>query len=306
MPDLVEKFFKEDLTEAEHQALNESLLASDEAALKFEETAKAAYHRYGLPEPEPHWPDQAGPTLPPQAGSGPWNLLLPFVWPSLFLLGAVAVFVGWHHYRLSFSRIASPSKTAGTPVAAARLVKPGLPAASRDRATQALSSVSPQQPKALVPSNSQLKAVTVAGLKSASVEPETRSPEGTGVSPAAENGKTVKPISAQPVDKVSNDSGKILPAHTALTPIRVDENSQRTFSNLSVEVSPESLSFVTIRVLDSRKGEIMVLYRGNVEPGSWLFEWDGKSSSGRPVGPGLYQIEVKSGSFIQHKNVEIQ
>jgi hypothetical protein len=300
MPDLVEKFFREDLTEAEHQALGESLLASDEAALKFEETAKAVYHRYGLPEPEPHWPD---PTLPPQSGIGPWNSLLPWIWPSLFLLGAVAVLMGWHHYRLSFSGIASPSKTAGTPGTAARLEKPGLSAVSRDRTTQALSSVSPQQPKSLMSSNSQPKAVTVAGLKSASVEPEPRSPEGSGVSPAVENGKTV---SAQPVDKVSADVNPILPAHAALTPIRVDENSQRTFSNLSVEVSPESLSFVTIRVLDNRKGEITVLYRGNLEAGNWLFEWDGKSSSGRPVGPGLYQIEVKSGSFIQHKNVEIQ
>ncbi len=51
MADLIDKFFSEDLTEAEEQALGEALMASDEQALKFGRLAEEAYARYGLPDP---------------------------------------------------------------------------------------------------------------------------------------------------------------------------------------------------------------------------------------------------------------
>ena len=61
MSDLIEKYFKEDLTEAERQALREELLSSDNAAEKFGERAEEVYRALGLPEP--HWtgPDRFRP-----------------------------------------------------------------------------------------------------------------------------------------------------------------------------------------------------------------------------------------------------
>ena len=50
--DLIKKYFQEDLSETEEQALSEKLLASTEDALRFGEEAHARYTRYGLPEPE--------------------------------------------------------------------------------------------------------------------------------------------------------------------------------------------------------------------------------------------------------------
>jgi hypothetical protein len=52
--DLVSKYFREDLTEAEDQALEGKLLASSEASLAFAAASEEAYQRYGLPEPQ--WP----------------------------------------------------------------------------------------------------------------------------------------------------------------------------------------------------------------------------------------------------------
>src|SRR5271170_2282593 len=89
MFDLVEKYFKEDLTEPEQAALEDSLLNSDEVALKFEAMAKEAYVRYGLPEPQPHWGNSNGPF--PSAGMG--------LQPLLWVLGIGAGLVlGWWRF----------------------------------------------------------------------------------------------------------------------------------------------------------------------------------------------------------------
>jgi len=73
MADLVEKFFAQDLTEAEERALGEALMASDEQALKFGRLAEEAYARYGLPDPG------AGPSTTGGLTGGPslttWCLL---------------------------------------------------------------------------------------------------------------------------------------------------------------------------------------------------------------------------------------
>jgi hypothetical protein len=57
MADLIDKFFKEDLTEAERTALGKQLSISDEAAQRFGEKAEEAYRALGLPEPQWTGPD---------------------------------------------------------------------------------------------------------------------------------------------------------------------------------------------------------------------------------------------------------
>src|SRR5258708_34686843 len=61
MPDLIEKYFKEDLTEAERQALRKELLTSDNAAESFGERAEEVYRALGLPEPRWTGPDRFRP-----------------------------------------------------------------------------------------------------------------------------------------------------------------------------------------------------------------------------------------------------
>jgi hypothetical protein len=70
----VEKFFREELTEAEEKALSELLASSEDAAERFVALAEAAYRRHGHPEPK--WPEP--PAVPPASGAGlkPWIGLL--------------------------------------------------------------------------------------------------------------------------------------------------------------------------------------------------------------------------------------
>jgi hypothetical protein len=51
MVDLIDKYFREDLTEAEEQLLSDQLLGSDEASSHFASLAEQKYRSYGLPEP---------------------------------------------------------------------------------------------------------------------------------------------------------------------------------------------------------------------------------------------------------------
>jgi hypothetical protein len=60
MNDLIEKYFREDLSETEEARLSELLASSDEAANLFSRKAEEAYRRYGLPEPEPPAPGGGG------------------------------------------------------------------------------------------------------------------------------------------------------------------------------------------------------------------------------------------------------
>ena len=73
--DLIIKFFREDLTEAEEKALSDRLLSSTEDALRFGHHAEASYRHYDLPEPK--WRGGGPPPgfLPKSAFKlGPWLL----------------------------------------------------------------------------------------------------------------------------------------------------------------------------------------------------------------------------------------
>jgi hypothetical protein len=81
MNDLIGKYFRSDLSDAEEQALSDLLKTSDEAALKFGEMAEGKYASYGLPEPDladlaktaPYWKGLLAPAAVLMlAGVGAW------------------------------------------------------------------------------------------------------------------------------------------------------------------------------------------------------------------------------------------
>jgi FlgD Ig-like domain len=96
------------------------------------------------------------------------------------------------------------------------------------------------------------------------------------------------------------------PVAPKVTPMRVGEGVPQTFSNLSVVVGQAKAGFVTVRVLEPGGKEIAVLYNGELKPGAWAFQWDGKLADGSAAPAGYYRIEIKTGSFIQHKIIQIQ
>jgi hypothetical protein len=92
VPDLVEKFFQEDLSESEQDLLAQSLLESDDAAFQFSRLAREAYLRFGLPEPEPKWKDS-----PPSFGAGMGGIFSPLGMIFLaFGLAALGAGAAWH------------------------------------------------------------------------------------------------------------------------------------------------------------------------------------------------------------------
>jgi hypothetical protein len=60
MTDLIEKYFREDLTEGEEKKLSEELLHSEDSASRFGALAEQKYVSYGLPEPVLNGPDATG------------------------------------------------------------------------------------------------------------------------------------------------------------------------------------------------------------------------------------------------------
>ena len=92
MADLIEKFFQEELTQAEEQALSDSLSSSTGEALRFGEKAQQTYLAFGLPDPQ--WPG-GGPPSPPWSSTS--LLLKPLIWAAVLLTSGLAVVLFWPH-----------------------------------------------------------------------------------------------------------------------------------------------------------------------------------------------------------------
>jgi flagellar hook assembly protein FlgD len=61
-----------------------------------------------------------------------------------------------------------------------------------------------------------------------------------------------------------------------------------------------------VRILDSTGHEVRALFAGPVQPGEWIFQWDGLLPDGKPAPPGDYQIDVQSGSRHAAKKVQVK
>jgi hypothetical protein len=284
MFDLVDKYFKEDLTEAEQAALEDSLLNSDEAALKFETLAKDAYVRYGLPEPQPHWGNSNGPF--PSSGMGLKSILWVLGIGTALLLGL------WRfHPDLPFLKTSTAiTQTApdlsqsagdnGKPQTTTHSVKPVIsnPAqATKDNSASHSTGLSGQNNR--LPSTQQVPVFQKPALNNP--------PQRQVVSLSSAN-MAVNPTSRQ------------------VTPVNVDLNPPKTYPNLSVVVGQSQLGYLTVRVVNPQGVEVVGLYRGTLGPGNWIFQWDGKLSTGRGAKPGFYLIEVRSGTYVQRKSIQIQ
>ena len=96
MADLIVKFFQEEMTQAEEQALSDRLLSSTEEALRFGEQAEKAYLGFGLPEPR--WPGGGPP-------SAPWThgpmVLKPLIWAGALLTAGLVGFILWRHHQVN-------------------------------------------------------------------------------------------------------------------------------------------------------------------------------------------------------------
>jgi hypothetical protein len=287
MPDLALKFFMEDLTPEESEALEKVLETSEDAAWRFGKAAEKAYYRYGFSKP--HWPGL------PDSSHGPKPAFKP--WVGGFCLIAVAAGILWiwtkppapiAHFLQQFQKHAtlSPPRSKGMSVT------PQHSGIAKEK-NGPLASIEGTKASLPHPINGNL-----ASPKAASALPQTNSssvqnpvsPTGVGAeSPNNPNAGVVSPNRVKPV----------------LTPINLEEAPSKSFSNLSVRINQAEPGFITVRVIDMRGILVTPLYQGNLAAGRWVFEWDGKLGNGQKAAKGFYQIEVMSGSFVQRQNIEI-
>jgi hypothetical protein len=115
------------------------------------------------------------------------------------------------------------------------------------------------------------------------------------------------PLTIQPSLPVQVQTTSTLPLLVSpkFTPVNVDQNPNKPFSSLSVVLHRSTPGFLNVRLLDSAGRELVPLYRGNLPPGTWAFEWNGLLKDGRLAPPGKYGIEVRAGSWAQVKEVLI-
>ncbi len=298
MPDLVEKFFKEGLTEAEEQALSDDLWASEDTAEKFADAAREAYLRYGFPEP------QVPPTAPGGGGlRGGWRLWSWALWGGL-ALGAAWLWHGptGHHLmalgRQWISRVFTAAPHPGlAPETSAFLNSPKPPS----------SGLAGHSSPAL-PSGGEGPVTESGAAPPAAGENNPAGPSSAGASPAQRvpsEGEIMEEKAEGPKGVAGGELSPHAPGPSFPQPLNLDQNPGADYSSLSVFVHLTSPSPLAVRVLDTRGVQVFLLYAGSLGPGHWVFDWDGRLANEQPAQPGFYVIEVKSGYYSQRKTVQI-
>jgi hypothetical protein len=296
MPDLVDKFFQEGLTEAEEQVLSENLWASEELAEKFAGIAREAYIRYGFPEPQE--PGFEGPS------SGPGGGIYPWMGAGLIILGLGLAYWSWNKWGWELKAFAGNGRA---PVYA--VPSNLVPALNRDglkpNPRSQPGSFDASKPK-IGTSNAQTEVQAIE-TKSKSMDQNALSPQYAMSAQRVPQESEIKRVNA-PIQSASNTNGQVLPpaqARTSPQPINLDQNPQTDYSSVSAIVHLSNPTPLVVRVLDTKGLQVRPLFSGTLGPGHWVFEWDGQMANGLKAGIGFYQIEVKAGLFVERKNVEI-
>lgn len=275
MADLILKFFREDLTEAEQQALSDSILSSEEEAMRLTEEAAKAYQRYGLPEPQ--WAGGGPPkTHWPNPGWNTWS------WFSAILTGALVTWSIWH-FRAEVEKAVSFSLGSGQNSPSTPTMFPKAPT----------STISQKGSSRADPFN---KTAGLSPVKKSRMNFLGKTDIDIVVASApvrAEKGPSTNPFIP---------SSRVTPV---LNPVEVTANPHQAHSNLSVMVRRAEPGQVTLRLFDMDDNQVLLLYQGLLQTGNWVFDWDGKLE-GTSAPPGYYQIQVESGPVTQKKKIFIR
>jgi hypothetical protein len=285
MPDLLEKYFGKDLTEAEEEALGGALLAEDDTAEKLAAEAEAAYVRYGLPEPR--W---TGGNKPPFLSAGGGK-----IWAWVMLLIGAAVLALWGRPALVSLK--------GALVGERSVPGPSVKGKGALGTQEKRGGSSREGDRSDLRSQRQGSGSEVGGQEADTVNGPGMGEAGDGV-----DRSRIAPMSEPrvPPRKVGDEMGTFGPSVTGPAPVPWKEEAQRAYSNLSVVVDQGGLGYVTVRVLDGKGVARVLLYQGNLEVGRWVFEWDGKLPDHHPAPYGYYQIEVRSGSQTLRKSIQLK
>ena len=113
--------------------------------------------------------------------------------------------------------------------------------------------------------------------------------------------KPVPPLKPVVKTEISKPIPTTIPETPVSTPINLDVQPHAAYSNLAVIVKRSEQGPLSVQVLDLDGLPIVMLYQGTLEPGSWVFDWNGKLANGQKAQAGYYQIQVISGPVTQKK-----
>ena len=263
--DLIIKYFREELTEGEEQALLERLGSSHEEALRFGQHAETSYRHYGLPEPQ--WRG-GGPPL----GFFPKSRFSPGIWLSIVLLTGFLGWLGWHALSLRRGHSGEGEPEQQTVTSQAQTSQ-GLPDSDE-----------------VIPKKTKKTRESIAlPKKPSNPNPEKIAEEKTGA-----------------VSRSTSVTENPIPLIAVSTPVNITTQPHHPHSNLEVMIRRSSPGQVTVEVLNPSGIPVVLLYQGLLEPGNWAFDWDGKFGNGELASPGIYRIQVQSGSISQSRSVVIR
>jgi hypothetical protein len=80
----------------------------------------------------------------------------------------------------------------------------------------------------------------------------------------------------------------------------------RRGSLLGLLVKQASAGPARVWVRDAAGAEVQRIYSGQLGPGEWRFEWDGRLADGTRAAPGTYTIAVQRGASLQTEQVHLK
>ena len=216
--------------------------------------------------PEPH---RAGGGFP--RGFLPGGGMNMGLWLSLGLTAGLATWAAWHFMH---------------PPAA---LSPNL-----NPQALVVASIPPKAPSSSIPESLPEKTRPISSLPQMSQAPahESKIEEEPSGSSSPENPKVDK---RPPLETIP-----------AITPVEASTSSKSPHTNLEVLVHRRAPGQVKVQVLDSAGNPVLLLFQGTLQPGSWVFDWNGVLGNGEKALAGTYQIEVVSGRTSQRKKVVIR
>jgi hypothetical protein len=263
--DLLNDFFKRDLTEPEKRQLAKELSNSPESASRFALLAEEFYQGTGLPQPV--WESRDWPS-----GHSKWWILKPLI--PLGLIVTLLTFAG-------YKWLSQPAV-------------PLVPAESsrEQKETSIFQNQIPRANKILKPLSVKAGMPVESSGRALPIQPES------GLSKLSSQESAPVPAASLPEISLPAPAPAQVEAPSA-PPVG------RKYQELSVIVERHTSGVAKVHVLDGQNNEIRVIYSGILPAGQKTFTWDGRTENGAVAPPGDYSIEVKSGENILRHKVRI-
>lgn len=309
MPDLIDDFFKRDLSENEMNAL-ERLLEDQVQALRMLKIADRRYRSTGLPEPDAKsfwrrlrfrpnfilWARTAGVLLVGSLGIVVWQ------WQQTVPMSVPVPTIS----KPAVSLVVKDKNQESRPLAAKIIAQ--APSARRPLANHSRKKSRSQLAMAFQSQGEINPPMTTPPLSSASPESPAMA---MSMAPPPAAAPAALPMMAkvaprQPANPIpagapmATDEAKVV-----LSPANAQELTASASPDLSIAVTVDRPVHLLIQVVSEENQELRIISDQDFAVGRWPFSWDGTNDTGVPMPKGHYYFQVK-GPSTQWFSIEIK